>query len=203
MSIVLPKELKSQKTNSLPDDLKAIAEELIAKKFDVREEVIPEVDDFFLDPDDRRFGRGGMGHFGIDPAFAESRGRPHSFADEPSMGDRRGFRDRDVSDVRVQIQPWDRLRVAEVEISYPTFDNLVVANRKLDMENIRRVRPREFIMHPEFYNFLCRDQQVGMYLQHYDGRRVPEGAKEVIGEIMGCQIVIARGVKHCILRAEF
>lgn len=40
MSYALPKELKTQKVNSLPDGLKSIAEQLIAEKFDVREEVL-------------------------------------------------------------------------------------------------------------------------------------------------------------------
>lgn len=190
MSTVLPQELKTQKTNSLPDDLKKIAEELIAKKFDVREEVIPEVDDFFLDPR--------MGHRSSDP-FA---GRPDSFFNEPGMGPR-PFRGRDVSDITVQTRPWDRLRVAEVEISYPSFDNLVIANRKLDMENIRSGRRREFIMHPEFYSFMRRDRDVGLHLQSYSSGRVPEGAKDVVGEIMGCLVIISPGVRHCILRAEF
>lgn len=36
----LPKELRTRKINSLPDDLKGIAEELIAAKFDIKEEVV-------------------------------------------------------------------------------------------------------------------------------------------------------------------
>lgn len=36
----LPKELRTRKINSLPEDLKGIAEEIIAVKFDIKEEVV-------------------------------------------------------------------------------------------------------------------------------------------------------------------
>lgn len=40
MSISLPKELKTSKVETLPDDLKSIAEKMLAEKFGIEEEVL-------------------------------------------------------------------------------------------------------------------------------------------------------------------
>ena len=78
MSYDLPKSTKTQRLNSLPDDLKKIAQELIAKKFDIPEVVqrkastpfgIPTVEDYrrsntnrYQDPYD---GRASSSHDGV------------------------------------------------------------------------------------------------------------------------------------------
>lgn len=46
MSISLPQELKTQKLKSLKGDARKLAEELLAEKFDIKEEVVPERDPF-------------------------------------------------------------------------------------------------------------------------------------------------------------
>lgn len=46
-TVSLPQELKTQKLKSLSGDLRDIAEELIAKKFDIKEEVVPKRDSSF------------------------------------------------------------------------------------------------------------------------------------------------------------
>lgn len=62
MSRVLPKELRSKRVDSLPEDLKSIAEELIATKFGVEEEVV------------ERNARNPYGDgYGCNDAFYESR----------------------------------------------------------------------------------------------------------------------------------
>lgn len=195
MPISLPKELKTQKTNSLPDDLKSIAEQLIADKFGIQEEVVPQVDDFFLDPR--------MGHFGFDPAFGESRSRATIFADEPNVRDRGGRRG-DVSNIQVRPAPWSlHSRLAEIEITYPSWDNLLIARREMDMQNIRARNKPKFIMNPEFYHFFMRTEDARMNFRQSFGRRPVEGAHDVAGEIMGCDVIVTSKVRHCIFEVEF
>lgn len=187
MSRALPKELRTQKTNSLPKDLKAIAEELIGEKFGFEEEVVTRRDDPFPDFDGR-FDR-----VTVDPRDV--------FID-PEVRDR-GHRRGDVSDIRVTNTPWSmRSRLAEIEITYPSWDNLLVARRNLEMQNIRmNDRPR-FIMHPEFYHFFMRTEDARINFRH-SNRRVREGERAVVGEIMGCEVIVTPQVRHCILQVEF
>lgn len=184
MSRALPKELQTQKTSSLPDDLKKIAEELIADKFGVEEEVVQvNPDDFFLDP--RKFANG-----------------PDSFFYEPNVRDRGGRRG-DVSNIQVRPAPWSlHSRIAEIEITYPSWDNLLIARREMQMQNIRPHGKPWFIMHPEFYHFFMRTEDARMNFRQNFSRRA-EGAHDVTGEIMGCDVIVTPKVRHCILEVEF
>lgn len=193
MSRALPKELQTQKTSSLPDDLKKIAEELIADKFGVEEEVVQvNPDDFFLDPHDtvnrRRFGPDAFGRF--------------TDVDESDVRDRGGRRG-DVSNIQVRPTPWSlHSRIAEIEITYPSWDNLLIARREMQMQNIRPHGKPRFIMHPEFYHFFMRTEDARMNFRQSFGRHV-EGAHDVTGEIMGCDVIVPPKVRHCILEVEF
>lgn len=186
MSRVLPHGVQTKKVKSLPDDLKSIAEELIADKFGIVEEVVPEVDDFFHDPRFRQeFPTG-----------------PDEVFFGPRMDDRRDRRG-DVGFLQVRQEPWSRLRVAEIEITYPSYENLVRAMRELDINNIRDREKREFVFHPEFYHFLMRDMQIARYMRHTERGTWREGEKQVVGELMGCNVIVTHKVRHALLIARF
>lgn len=180
VSRVLPQELRTKKTNSLPSDLKDIAEQLIGEKFGFEEEVVERKSH---DP----FPRVGFGFDEFEPSSRDS-----------------GGRDRDVSDIRVNHAPWNmHARIAEIEITYPSWDNLLNALRKMDMQNIRPREPKTFAMHPEFYRFFMRTDDARMYFKQSMGARPRPGERQLVGHIVGCDVIVTPQVRHCILRAEF
>lgn len=190
MSTSLPQEVQTSKVTSLPDDLKAIAEAMLKDKFGVKE-VVPDVDDFFLHPADPR-------------RFTEFRDGPHPLRNEPSMGSERGGRSGDVGLVRVTNEPWSHSRVAEVEIFYPSFENILIAKAQMEMNGIRwREQPR-LVMNPEFYRFIRTDSDARLNFVHYDEMGPgPIGLEPTVGQLAGCAVVVSRDVKHAILVAEF
>lgn len=194
MSRVLPKELRTRKLKSLPDELSKIAEELLADKFGIEEEVVPSVDDFFLDPtattDRRRFGPDEFGRFvDVDESYVH---------DIERIRDRqRGYKE----ELHVEIRPWDRCRVASLRIREPRFDSLIDGLRRLDRENISRGN-RKFVMAPGFWDYLRRDPQMHMNIQYAD-RMWREGEERFEAVIFGCKIIVHPGVMDCMLEATF
>ena len=191
MSTRLPQEVQTQKVKTLPDDLKKLAEELLGAKFG--EEVIEETHNPF--PGQHEFAQ----TVGI---------RPDDFFDdffiEPPMGNRRGVGHRDLGELQVRMEPWSRSKVAELEITYPSYEVLMAALREMDMRNIR-TRDRELVMHPEFYHFLMRDRDVSINFIKFDQMGMPRdrGAKVSDGQLFGCQVYITPKVRHAILTARF
>lgn len=187
MSTNLQQATKQSRVSTLPDDLKAIAEAMLAEKFG--EEAI-EVKS--------------QGPFpGGDTSPFRSIRRDDFFV-EPGMGYSRGNRHRDLGEVNVRIEPWSRDRVAEMEITYPSYDVLMAAFRQV---RERGIRPQsgELILNPEFYNFLMRDREVHMAYQSrdMDPRRGRTGVKDPDGYLFGCEVYITPKVRHAMLITRF
>ena len=114
MSTNLQQAVKTSKVSTLPDDLKAIAEAMLAEKFG--EEAI-EV------KSQGPFPGGSTTSFrniGLDEVFIE-----------PPMGNRRGVGHRDLGEINVRMEPWSRDRVAEMEITYPSYGVLKATLREV------------------------------------------------------------------------
>ena len=187
MSTRLPQEVQTQKVKTLPDDLKKLAEELLGAKFG--EEVVE------VESHDPFQGTG---------PFGSARIRQDDFFVEPGMGNRRGVGHRDLGEVRVRMEPWSRSKVAELEITYPSYEVLMAAFREMDMRNIRP-QERELILHPEFYHFLMRDRDCSINFIKFDQMGMPRerGAKVSDGQLFGCQVYITPKVRHAMLIARF
>ncbi len=189
MSTNSPQEVtqKSLKYQSLPDELKSIADELIRDKFGVEEEVVPDVGQSFRNNEGKpRATYVGPDEFFIDPTMGNGYIRSER---------QRGYRD----EIRVEIRPWDSSRVATLQIGEPSFDCLRKGMQRFDMENIRN--ERTFIMHPNFYRSLMCDPNFGHYVQERYNHPV-EGARNVIAQIFGVDIEINPRYE-CILEARF
>lgn len=152
MSIVLPKELQTRKVKSLPDKDRKLVEELLAEKFDIREEVVPKRDDyfrqeysgsierqgfvgvsrkdFFIDPTDGSYGRNGI-TFGVDP---ETRSR--------------------LARAKISLRGNPELGVLE-------------ARRNLDNNNVPS-RVRKIYIHRDRLHYLMRDQRMGVKIDTFN-----------------------------------
>lgn len=195
MSTNLQQATKQSRVSTLPDDLKAIAEAMLAEKFG--EEVVEQkAQTSFQRVGDTIFAANGVDEL---TAFDGTT----TFV-EPDVGDRRPFGRRDLGEISVRVEPWSRTRIAEMEISYPSYDVLMTALRSFDMRNIR-TRDRELVMHPEFYHFLMRDRDVSVNFIRFDQTGIPRerGAKVSDGQLFGCQVYITPKVRHAMLIARF
>lgn len=143
MSIVLPQELQTQKINSLSGELRDIAEELLAEKFDIKEEVVPQRDDSFR-------GMGPQCYCG--PQYAQ---RCPAHESTYNNGGQFGS----PSEVVGHFDTWRDFsrRVQQISI-YITSPSHIVRGmmellEKADMENWPRYR-RTFIMAPDIARYL-------------------------------------------------
>ena len=170
MSRALPKELRTKKTNSLPNDLKSIAEELIGEKFGFEEEVVErKAPDSF---------RQEYGPFGDTIGLTEIR-----------------TREGDV--LRVSSEFYDRIRrsnqgyLEEIELARdfrsnrpkarlyipnPDMSSLMTALKRFKYLNIRH--DYVFVMSPGFANeMMYRDRDFGYYFQRTH-ERPREGVRD-------------------------
>lgn len=187
MPIKLPAELKTNKVDTLPDDLRFIAEEMLAKKFDIPEEVPPK--------------RGGS--FRVQPVesawtTAGTQQTYYGVEFEPSYG--RGGR-QSGNGIKVRLEPWSGHRVAEISVREPTIDSLMRAIRTFDEEMIDG--DRTFIMSPRFWHYLARDPNNFRYIRKLHKPRFQEGVKPVIAELLGCDVIVYNPMEHCVLEGKF
>lgn len=175
MSIVLPQELKTSKVKALPDDLKKIAEEMLAKKFDIKEEVVfPKWEDPFLD-----INRGAFAGTGFNGAGGAT---TTQFFGEFQPG----YQDQ----IYVESQPWSNNRVAKLRIRHPAENELISALQRFDKQNMRG--KRSFIMSREFCDYV---RSWWRFTQH--------GGIEGVGQIFGCDVIVSPQVQDCVLEARF
>lgn len=182
MSRVLPPELQTRKVRSLTGDAKKLVEDLLAEKFDIKEEVVkkksspsfPEMVEF-------------------DPRFV------NGF--NPNVGNRQlgGI-------IRVEVQPWNGDRIAKVEVNYPDSHSLKRALIELD-NHLGHGRARKIYMGRRFLHEMMRDFDFERSTRFYDRRmNFPEGTEEVIGEIFGFPIVAIPSQRYdnaCIVEQRF
>lgn len=182
MSVVnLPQETQTRKIQSLSDDQRKIAEELIAEKFDIREEVVQKEDTSFRE------------HCTCGPEYA-TRCRIHD--NEPSMGYGRmdQFYGADFGrgiDIQTRVDFQTRRRVSSIAIGEPTTRAVRDGLMRLDMENLPR-HDRKLYASPQWLRALSRDEGFRMYVEVSDRDR---GYHEnVIGRIFGLPIVAVEGI---------
>ena len=158
--------LQTRKINSLPEDLRKIADELLYEKFgadDTIEEVkVEKSTDTFR---------------GINDGFFQFDGRQDVAFNESYVDYRRMERRPEVT---ARCNPYDSTRVATTPICTPDFRGLVEALRRLDEQNLPR-RDRIFRLEPRFWNYLKRDDEIALHLCH----RTYEDFT-----IMGCRIIV-------------
>ncbi len=130
MNSDLPKAAQTRKLNSLPDDLKSIAAEMIAKKFPTKKEEKVEIPDPFR-------GRTATETAYAQPAYADADRR---YAVPPG------------GNIQVQYDHWSR--TYRFSIDHITEEILMSAMRMLDMNNVRGRR----VIHASYddYNTLRR-----------------------------------------------
>lgn len=176
----LPQVVKTQKTSSLPDDLKNIAAQLIADKFGIKE----------------KKPQSSWGE------FPSGQGGPAAIFNQSNMDGgfwerQRGYRD----GITVKEEPWSRRRIASVSVSVPSFAALESARRRLLNENIRH--DMIFVMEPEFFRALmCDDPDFSAYfMESYMPHK--EGVRNVSGQIMGIDVQVTPALMGCVLEATF
>lgn len=181
MPYVLPKELRQrQKLNSLPDDLRKIAEELIGEKFTVEEVVSRKAStpspgrSSSLRPEDTYFGRG------------------YNVSNEPSVHGIRGEQGyREASEYArsgISIREERQNRSYIVSVADVSERTLLTVMHMMDMNNFRRRRSVLYVSYND-YNTLRRNPQFG----HYVDRDV--------GRIYEFEVIVDRGANYS--RIEF
>lgn len=190
MSRVLPAELQTKKVKSLSGDAKKLVEDLLAEKFDIKEEVAPKKAKSFR-PSEAAWGLGGFKDsvFGIESA--------------PDVRDGRGMGRR--RDIEVSVQPWNGLRIAKLEVDYPDEGSLIDAFRQLDNEMGRRERRKVFVGR-RFLRELMRDNRFDRSFRMMAAFAPREGEEREIGEIFGfpvVQIGNPRYENQCFVHQEF
>lgn len=185
----LPKELRTRKINSLPDDLKGIAEELIAVKFDIKEEVV-----------ERKRSSSFPGHdfyrqeyaVGIDMGFASdeistSRIADGSISTAYAMARLRG----DSPGIEVSLDFATRERIYRTPITEPTFRGIRDALYRLDEANAPRRDVKAFIGSRRFLDYLRSESDIAFHIAYSERHR---GKREYLGHIFGVPFFVVEGV---------
>lgn len=155
--------LQTRKINSLPKDLRKIADELLIEKFgedDTVKEVRKKSSSSF--PGDGAYGIRVDKEFGLEMGYfgsSESYARFDGSSDITYVGNRR--MDRPGISTRLDIST--RSRVATTPICTPDFRGLIEALRTLDEQNLPR-HGRVFRLSPGFWNELKRQSDVGIHV---------------------------------------
>ena len=176
--------LQTRKINSLPEDLRKIADDLLFEKFgadDTVKEVGRKSTSSFPGDFEQSFGDYQVG---IDMGYSGSSEIDERFYGVSNITDvgyrrmERGY-GRDAIYSRLDIS--SRQQIVTTPIYSPDFRGLVEALRRLDEQNLPR-RDRIFRLHPRFWDALRCDRELGLYLS------TNSYAKEYT--IMGCRIIV-------------
>lgn len=188
----LPQATKTKKLSSLPEDLLSIAEELIASKFGIEEEVVEQqAPASFCPHPGCSNGVGCRRHTTIDGGQAEV----YAQQDIRDFG-ARGYRESEIYYER----SWGGRNVATIRVVDPSEACIINTLRTIDAQNIRG--DRTFIMSRRFFNTMMREPRIYREMQCID-RSMSYNVGQVIGRIFGCNVVINEGVMDCQLRVVF
>jgi len=179
MSIKLPKELQTTKVKSLPKETRKLVEELLAEKFDIREEVVkPKASDPFR----REYtpSNGANAFYGIreDAIFGQSTDGGNGYGDRVSTG----------FDVRT------RRYMANTGISRSGNAEAGIAKaiHYMDMANIP-YKGRKIFISARRMQYLLQEPQIGMSA-NVDHRYY---------EYNGCEIVVIPETQQEHISAEY
>lgn len=175
--------LQTRKINSLPKDLRKIADELLIEKFgadDTIEEVkVEQSTDTFL---------------GVDAGFYQFDGRFDVHANEPYVGDfSRNQRGR--PSINTRVDSYNRRRIVSTPIERISTRGIRDAIQVLDYENLPR-NNRVIRLSPGFWNELKRDSDLGYFIGYRENARdslrgsYTEDPRAYVGEMFGCRIMV-------------
>lgn len=187
--INLPQEARTNKVETLPDDLKSIAEEMLAKKFGVEEEVVREEPPF--DP----FLRIHESHTATDDGFLQA----STTTTEYDYRGRRGF----LNDIQISIQPWDRRKIAQVNVNAPSERHIRDAIDNFEWSAVPRYG-RQWVFNPRFWNYLKSDPRMGMSTSHKPTpREWREGVEVSVAYLYGIPVTVSPHIREGLLIARF
>lgn len=176
----LPQETKTKKLNSLPSDLLELAEELIADKFDVKEEVVEKKSRPNFPgsiPKREEYDWIGVDTVSISPGDV--------FVDPNAVS---SFTRHRSDEVRTRIDFFSRRRIASVSIAIPTTRGIRDSICRLDQANLPRDN-RKILMSSRFWNELKRDPDIAHYLSYSDRGR--GYGMEYVGSMLGCKMFVS------------
>lgn len=193
MSYDLPQATKTRKIQSLSGDQRKIAEELIAEKFDVKEEVVESRDSASF-----RQEYGFMP--GPEVIFQSTPSGPNGFYDvlneshDGPFGGSSSYTRHRADEVRTRVDFYTRRRVSTVAIQRCSTRGIMDALSRLDMENLPRSN-RVIRLGRGFWMEFRRDEDVARYMAYRDsGRGYGHDNGEYIGHMFGCPIFVAEGI---------
>ena len=169
--------LRTRKINSLPEDLKLIAEELLVEKFGEEKKVEKSTNSF---PGDDFYGIRVSKEFGLQMGHlsnSEVAERLFGTTDELSMG---YGRMEHIPGLNTRVDFSSRQRVVTTPVTTPDFRGLVEALRRLDEQNLPR-RDRIFRFNPRFWDAIRYDRELSSYLAPTDYREY---------SLLGCRILV-------------
>ena len=166
-----PQVTQTSKIESLPDDLKEIAQGLINDKFG--EEVVEQR------KQPRQSFRGPDGIHAGPPA-----GYDTSIYDTSYDGRRLSGR------IEAMYDAWSGNKTARIRVNYPSIDCIRDAVRTLDMELPGRAEKR-IIAGTSFLSALCRDAEFNMYARRVDRLSSREGMENMVYELHGMPVIIS------------
>lgn len=186
----LPQEALTHKVNSLPDDLRSVAEEMLAEKFGIEEEVVE---------------RSAPNPFRDNTQF-DARADDATYVsgpravDDPRMGYGRRFR----NNIRVEVQPWNNGRVAEVDVNAPSIHHLREAIDQFDWENVPK-HDRTWLFGPRFWHYLKADPRMASAIVSRNPPRDSwrEGIEISIADLYGIPVVVNPNIPAGMLIARF
>lgn len=173
--------ISSQKVTSLPKDLRKIADELIAEKFP--EEVKREQSrDTFRD------------RCTCGPEYAV-RCVIHDTKSYDDDRHRRNFT------ITYDVRPWDRRRVAKVNVRHPSYNGIKEAVYTLRRENISMNNAKMVMGTREFHDLLG-SPDLGREIRHVDRSR-REGEEPVIAELFGMEIICHPSIQGFVIESSY
>lgn len=185
------KILESKKIQTLPDDLKSIAEELIRDKFGAEEEVVEQSTASFHNitrqeypPNDARFD-------GLHTQFGDG------FVDvlDKSTDDTYQYTRYRTGDLRTWFSPYHRTRHVAVSIHSPDTRSIRASIQELDRVNVRQ-DGRTIMMPPRFARELMASRDYQIFMVYRESDRVGySDDRHYIGQMFGCKMFVLEGAE--------
>lgn len=174
--------LQTRKINSLPEDLRKIADELLYEKFgaddEINEDKVAKSTASFRGAVDISQWQG---QSGFDMGYSGSAEYDERYSQVPDIAYvGRGVMERRPG-INARVDFSNRQQVITTPVTSPDFRGLTEALRRFDEQNLPR-RDRIFRLEPRFWNYLRQDRELGLYLS------TSSYAQEYT--LFGCRIIV-------------
>lgn len=104
--------------------------------------------------------------------------------------------------ITVEIRPWDRRRIAKIDVRDASVRGIAEARRALQEENLR-LEDVSLVMEPRFVDYIIRRDDEFQYYFKQNIRPHYEGEERVFGEILGMKVIVSKHVKGAIVMTSF